>query len=273
MRCPWCGANPVIYDAELHALVCTHCGTVIDDRPVPYTVPVIDEPFHGTVLKSARHRALVYRHLDSVYGPGESLARRASGVVKSQCKALGVSGLMCVEVKRRVLEAVERITKEQDVRVVRSKTLQYVSAACMYAVLLERGYPVRLSDLSSKLGLEAGKLYSFIVKYGNVVGYKYTSKVKAFAPRVAQALIKQLGSEDAARVMERALELMDKYSYLSTDPLKSAIAFTALAAREMGVEVSVATLCRELGLRDSEIDSMYARIKRIAKRIKGIKSA
>jgi transcription initiation factor TFIIIB Brf1 subunit/transcription initiation factor TFIIB len=273
MRCPWCGANPVIYDAELNALVCTHCGAVIDDRPVPYTVPVVDEPFYGTVLKSARHGTLIYRHFDSVYGPGGSLARRASGVVKSQCKALGVSGSICVEVKRRVLEAVERITKEQDVRLVRSKMLEYISAACMYAVLLERGYPVRLSDLSSRLGLEAGELYSFLVKYGSVVGYKYTNKVKAYAPRVAEALFKQLGGEDVARVMERAVELMDKYSYLSTDPLKSAIAFVALAARELGVEVSVATLCRELGLRDGEADSMYARIKRIAKRIRGLKNA
>jgi len=262
----------VIYDAELNALVCTHCGTVLEDRPIPYTTSIRGEGYYGSYIKSRKHRILVYRHLNTVHCSGRRLTLRISRVVKSQCSVLGVSGSICVEIKRRVLDAVERITKELDVRVVHSELLQYVSAACMYAVLSEQGVPIRLSDLSSRLGLDVDRLFSIMVRYSSVIGYKYTNKTRAYAPRVAQALLKQLRVEDAGRVVERALELMDKYSYLSTDPLKSAIAFTVLAAREMGVEISVATLCRELGIGDNEMSSMYARIVRIARRIRGLKN-
>ena len=273
MKCPYCGGNPVIYDTELNALVCTHCGTVLEDRPIPYTIPLRGEDYYGSYIKSRRHRMLVYRHLDTVYGSGRRLTLRISGVVKSQCRVLGVPPGVCNTVRERVLGAVERITREHDVRVVHSVMLQYVSAACMYTVLSEQGLPVRLSDLSSMLDLDVDRLYSFLAKYGSVVGYKYTNKTRAYAPRVAQALLKQVGVEDAGRVVERALELMDKYSYLSTDPLKSAIAFTVLAAREIGVEISVAALCRELGIGDNEMSSMYARIGRIAGRIRRLKNS
>lgn len=272
MKCPYCGGNPVIYDPELNAIVCTHCGAVLEDRPIPYTTPLRGEDYYGSYIKSRRHRLLVYRHLNTVYGSGRRLTLRISRVVKSQCSVLGVSPGVCNTVRERVLGAVERITREHDVRVVHSELLQYVSAACMYAALSEQGLPVRLSDLSCRLSLNVDKLYSFLVRYGSVVGYKYTNKTRAYAPRVAQALSKQLGVGDAGRVMERALELMDKYSYLSTDPLKSAIAFTVLAAREIGVEISVAALCRELGIGDNEMSSMYARIGRIARRIKCLKN-
>ena len=272
MKCPYCGGNPVIYDPELNALVCTHCGTVLEDRPIPYTTPLRGEDYYGSYIKSRRRMLLVYRHLNTVYGSGRRLTLRISRVVKSQCSVFEVSTSICVEVKKRVLEAVERITREHDVRVVHSVMLQYVSAACMYTVLSEQGLPVRLSDLSGRLGLDVDRLFSFLVKYGSIVGYKYTNKTRAYAPRVAQALLKQLGVEDAGRVMERALELMDKYSYLSTDPLKSAIAFAVIAAREIGVEISVAALCRELGIGDNEMSSMYARIVRLAGRIRCLKN-
>ncbi len=48
MRCPFCGGNPVIYDAELLAHVCPYCGTVVNDRP-------IDDSFKGPTVCDEPH--------------------------------------------------------------------------------------------------------------------------------------------------------------------------------------------------------------------------
>lgn len=34
VKCPYCDKNPVIYDWTLNIYVCSHCGSVIDDRPI-----------------------------------------------------------------------------------------------------------------------------------------------------------------------------------------------------------------------------------------------
>jgi transcription initiation factor TFIIIB Brf1 subunit/transcription initiation factor TFIIB len=271
LRCPYCGGNPVIYDPELNALVCTHCGTVIDDRPIQYTAPVKDEAFYGTVIKSRKHKALMYRHFDSVYEPEGRLARRVSRVAKSQCRVLGVRGSICVEAKKRALNAAGRVAREEDMQYFRTETLQYISAVSMYAVLSEHGYPVGLKDLCSRLSLDEVKAYKTLLRYGNIVGYRYTSKVKAYAHRVAQALFKQLRREDAERAVKRMLELMDKYSHLATDPLRSAAAFAVIAARELGFSVSVRGLCLDLGLPGSEASLIYARVQRLLRKMRGLK--
>lgn len=273
MRCPYCGGNPVIFDSELQAYVCTHCGSVIDDRPMQYTAPVREEAFYGTVIKSRKHKALMYRHFDSVYEPEGRLARRISRVVKSQCRVLGVNGSICVEAKKKALNAAGRIAGEEDMQYFRTETLQYISAVSMYAVLLERGYPVGLKDLCSRLSLDEVKAYKTLLRYGNIVGYRYTSRVKAYAHRVAEALFKQLRREDAERAVKRMLELMDKYSHLATDPLRSAVAFAVIAARELGFGVSVKYLCLDLGLPESETKLIQARVQRLIKRIKGLKKS
>lgn len=44
MKCPHCGCNPVVYDQEFGEYVCTHCGTVVSDRPIVDEEEYREEP-------------------------------------------------------------------------------------------------------------------------------------------------------------------------------------------------------------------------------------
>ena len=254
MKCPYCGGNPVVYDTELHAYVCPHCGAVVDERPVDYRPSFKEKP------NLSRDDA---RRVKPLYKMRGWLTR----LVEDQCRLLGLGKYLCLQAKARVAAAVQEIVREEGVKRLDARKFKHVSAACIYTVLLEHGSAVSLKKLSRQLGLGEGKVFTALYKYKEEIGFRHVDKTTRLIPAVVSALRRQLSEEDAEKVRGELLRLAPKVPYSPRNPLYYVAVLAVAIARRLGLKVKVERLGEDLGFTPSQINSMYTRVKELAKRI------
>jgi transcription initiation factor TFIIIB Brf1 subunit/transcription initiation factor TFIIB len=254
MKCPYCGGNPVIFDPELQIYVCPHCGAVIDEHPIEYRLPKKE-----TVNVSRDD----VRRTRPLYKMRDWLTR----LVEDQCSILGLSKYLCLQVKRRVAAAVQEIVREEGVKRLDARKFKYVSAACIYAVLLEHGSAVPIKRLSRQLGLEEGRVFTALYKYKDEIGFRHVDKTVRLIPTVVSALRKQLSEEDVERVRSGLLRLAAELPFPTRNPLYHAAVLAVAVARRLGLKVEVKRLGEGLGFTPKQINSMYTRVKELDKRV------
>lgn len=260
MKCPYCGGNPVIFDPELQAYVCSHCGAVIDEHPVEYRLPFKEKP-NVSREDVGRTRPL--------YKMKDWLTR----LVEDQCRLLGLSMYLCLQVKKRVAAAVQEIVRKEGVKRIDARKFKYVSAACIYVTLLEHGSTISLTKLARQLGLKGGKLFTALYKYRDEIGFRHMEKVTRYIPTVVSALHKQLSEEDVEKVRGELLRLAAELPYPPRNPLYYVAILAVAVARRLGLKVEVERLGEDLGFTPSQINSMYTRIKELARRIEEFEEA
>jgi len=254
MKCPYCGGNPVIFDPELQVYVCPHCGSVIDEHPVEYRLPKKETP--NVSRDDVRRTRPLYKMRDWL-----------TRLVEDQCRILGLSKYLCLQVKRRVAAAVQEIVREEGVKRLDARKFKYVSAACIYTILLEHGSAVSLKKLSRQLGLEEGRVFAALYKYKDEVGFRHVDKTVRFIPTVVSALRKQLLEEDAEKVRAGLLRLVPGLPFPSRNPLYHVAVLAVAVARRLGLKVEVKRLGEDLGFTPKQINSMYTRTKELARKI------
>ena len=260
MKCPYCGGNPVIYDTELHVYVCPHCGTVIDEHPIEYRLP------KNETANVSRNDV---RRVKPIYRMDDWQTR----LVEEQCRLLGLSKYLCLQVKRRVASVVQGIVRWEGVRRLDSRRLKPVIVACIYAVLLEHGSAVYLKELSGRLGVESGKVYTALYRYKDIIGFKPVNKLTHYIPIVIKTLKEQLPEDLAEAVREEVVRLATTYPQTAENPLYHVAMLAVIAARRLGIKIEVKRFVASLGFTPTQIESIYTRTKELARRIELIEKA
>ena len=260
MKCPYCGGNPVVLDPVLQAYVCSHCGAVVEEHPVEYRLPLKEKP--NVSRDDVRRTRPLYRM-------GDWLVR----LVEDQCQLLGLSKYLCLQVKKRVAATVQGIARKEGVKRVDARKFKYVSAACIYTVLLEHGSAVSLKKLARQLGLEAGKVFTALYKYKDEIGFRHVNKTARLIPAVVSALRNQLSEEEAEKVRGELLRLVAEMPYSTRNPLYYVAVLAVAVARRLGLKVEVERLGEDLGFTPGQINSMYTRAKELARRIEAFEEA
>jgi transcription initiation factor TFIIIB Brf1 subunit/transcription initiation factor TFIIB len=260
LKCPYCGGNPVVFDPELQAYVCSHCGAVIEEHPVEYRLPSREKP--NVSRDDVRRTRPLYKMRDWL-----------TRLVEDQCRQLGLSKYLCLQVKRRVATAVQEIVREEGVKRLDARKFKLVIAACIYTILLEHGSVVSLKKLSRQLGLEEGRVFTALYKYKDEIGFRHVDKTVRFIPTVVSALRKQLSEEDAERVRSELLRLASKLPHSPRNPLYHVAVLAVAVARRLGLKVEVERLGEDLGFTPSQINSMYTRVKELDKRVREFEEA
>jgi transcription initiation factor TFIIIB Brf1 subunit/transcription initiation factor TFIIB len=254
VECPYCGGNPVIFDPELQVYVCPHCGTVIDEHPVVYRLPKKETP--NVSRDDVRRTKPIYRMDDW-------LVR----LVEDQCQLLGLGRYLCLQVKRRVATVAQGIARKEILSRPDSRKFRYVSAACIYTILLEHGSAISLKELSKKLGLESGKVYTALYRYKDIIGFKPVNKLPHYIPVAIEALKEQLPEEQAERVRGEVERLATVYPQTPENPLYHVAMLAIIAARRLGFQIEVKRFVANLGFTPSQVESIYTRTKELARRI------
>jgi transcription initiation factor TFIIIB Brf1 subunit/transcription initiation factor TFIIB len=277
LKCPNCGGNPVVFDSQLNAFVCPHCGLVLDEHPALVNPANSLEEHYGSYIITRRYINTALRHMKIVHDDVAMLTpfintrtiERIISLVEEYCRILDLNEAVCETARERVRLAVRRMVEVYGRQLIKlKKTGKRLAVACIYISLLEHGIPVGLKEICHKLRLRPGGIYTLIYEFRDALGYKYASRVKQFMSRVYTALLKQLDVETATRVRDLALKIIDENPHVSGNPLLVAIELTIVAARRLGVKVNVAVLCRSLGLSEKQMSHVYVRAKRLMQLIK-----
>jgi transcription initiation factor TFIIIB Brf1 subunit/transcription initiation factor TFIIB len=254
MKCPYCGGNPVIFDPELQVYVCPHCGSVIEEHPVEYRLPKKETP---NVSRDD------VRRTRPLYKMDDWLVR----LVEDQCRLLGLGKYLCLQVKKRMATVAQRIVRREGLTRPDSRKFRYVSAACIYTILLEHGSAVSLKELSRRLGLKSGKVYTALYRYKDIIGFKPVNKLPHYIPVVIEALKEQLPEEQAEQVREEVEKLATMYPQTPENPLYHVAMLAIIATRRLGFQIEVKRFVASLGFNPSQVESIYTRTKELARKI------
>jgi transcription initiation factor TFIIIB Brf1 subunit/transcription initiation factor TFIIB len=277
LKCPSCGGNPVIYDSELSALVCPHCGTVLDEHPTPVNPARSLEEHYGSYIITRRYINTALRHMKIVHDNVTRLTQfittrtieRIVSLVEEYCSILDLDEALCESAKERVKSAVNLMVKAYGRQLIKlEKTGKRLAAACIYISMLEHDIPVSLKSMCHRLGLRPGDIYTLIYEFRDALGYKYTSRVKLFVNRAFTALLKQLDVESASKIRDLALKIINENPQVTGSPLLMSLATIVIASRKLRVKVNVKALCESLGLSEKQIGRIYVRAKRLEQLIK-----
>jgi transcription initiation factor TFIIIB Brf1 subunit/transcription initiation factor TFIIB len=273
LKCPYCGGNPVVYDPQFSEYICPHCGAVLEDHPI---LDVAEEPRSsdkykhiGSYILNPNYKRLILRQIHTVYMAERRKIRLAVNLLHDMCVALSVPESACLSAEWRLLSVIDRLRDKLVSRPKVVRLLRVLAALSLYVSSRELGYAVALEDVARLLGVSAGKLYTLLWQYRDIVGYKYTDVTELYLPRVLRALSKQLTPEQLERVAKLTRELLEKYPILSGKPLHRTLAYAIVAARLSGVEVLVGELARELGVSEG-IYSKATRLQRVVKRLEAL---
>jgi transcription initiation factor TFIIIB Brf1 subunit/transcription initiation factor TFIIB len=267
MKCPFCGGNPVIYDPQFSEYICSHCGAVLEDRPLVDNVSeprVSDEYKHiGSFIINPNYRRLALKNINVVYATKQRIVRLAVSLLHDACGALGVPWSVCLSAEKRLLSAVDRLRGELVGRPKASHLLRLLTGLSLYVTVRELGYAVTLSDVALVIGVGAWRLYAVLWKYRDVLGYRYADVIEPYLVRVMRALSKRLAPDQVEEVAKLARELMEKYPVVSGKPLHRVLAYTIVACRLLGLDVSVKSLVRELRVSEHIYDKAIKLLRAI----------
>jgi transcription initiation factor TFIIIB Brf1 subunit/transcription initiation factor TFIIB len=268
-KCPYCGENPVVYDYEFSEYVCPHCGAVLEDRPVVDDVGelrVSDEGRHiGSYILNPNYRRLMLRNISVVCAPTGRRVKLALRLLRGVCDVLGVPEVVCLSAERRLLSAVDKLRGELVSRPKATHLLRLLVALSLYVTSRELGCAVSLEDAASAVGVSAGRLYSALWEYRELLGYRHVDTTELYLARVMRALGRQLPPDRLERVVKLTRELMQKYPVTTGKPVHRILAYAIVACRLLRLDVSVVELCRELGVSDH----IYIKAARLYRIIKG----
>jgi transcription initiation factor TFIIIB Brf1 subunit/transcription initiation factor TFIIB len=258
MKCPFCGGNPVVYDYQFSEYVCSHCGAVLEDRPL---VDAVNEPrasderkFIGSFIMNPNYRRLELRNISVVHASRQKVDRLALSYLHDACSVLGVPRSVCLGAEKRLLGAVDRLRAELVSRPKASRSLRLLAGLSLFATAKELGCTVSLGDVASAVGVSTGRLYAALWKYKDVLGYRHADATEPYLVRVLRALSKQLPPDQLRDVARLARELMEKYPVISGKPLHRVLTYAIVACRFLGLDVSVKSLTRELGVSEHIYD-------------------
>ena len=249
-KCPYCGGNPVIWDEQFQAWICSHCGSVLDDRPavaVPRDVEV--SPRLCSYIMSTRleyrFRALKYGDmvLESTKPVGVSLKkwRRLVNLARRACRDLGLPSAVCTESvdELKVIVGTWGQLKRR-LHVARDRDLV---ALAIYVAASRRGIPVDLARVAREVGSEGarGALYKLVEH----LDYKpdLSTRLETAFTKVAEAAQRIAGHPGLVRLARVAFDMLP-----SMKPMYRAIIAFRYAARALDVNLPLTTLCRELGV-------------------------
>jgi hypothetical protein len=249
-KCPYCGGNPVIWDEQFQAWICSHCGSVLDDRPAvgaPRDVEV--SPRLGSYIMSTRleyrFRALKYGDmvLESTKPEGMSLKkwRRLVNLAKRACRDLGLPSAVCVESvsELEVIASAWARLKRRSLYATRERDLV---AVAIYLAVSRRGIPVDLARVAREVGSEGAR--SALYKLLEHLDYKPdpSARLESAFTKVAEAAQRVAGYPGLVRLARVAFDMLP-----SMKPIYRAIIAFRCAAKVLGVRLPLTTLCRELG--------------------------
>jgi hypothetical protein len=255
LRCPYCGGNPVVWDEQFQAWICSHCGTVLDDRPaVAASRDVEVAPRIGSYIMgyTLEQRIKALKHSDIVLEstkPGCVSTRRWRELVdmaKRVCRSLGLPGAVCVESVdelREIVGAWGQLKKRLHAR--RERDLV---AIAVYIAASRRGFPVDLGRVAEEVGSEGAM--STLCELVEHMDYRRDLQARlelvfSRVAEVAQRIARHPGLVRLARVAFDRLPSMK--------PIYRAIIAFRCAARVLGVELPLETLCRELGTSNPKV--------------------
>jgi transcription initiation factor TFIIIB Brf1 subunit/transcription initiation factor TFIIB len=269
-KCPFCGGNPVIYDPQFSEYICSHCGAVLEDRPLVDNVSeprVSDEYKHiGSFIINPNYRRLALKNINVVYATKQRIVRLAVSLLHDACGALGVPWSVCLSAEKRLLSAVDRLRGELAGRPKATRLLRLLVALSLYVTARELGHAVSLGDVASAVGVSEGRLYTALWEHREVLGYRHVDSAELYLPRVMRALSKQLAPEQVEMVAKLTRELMEKYPVVAGKPVHRVLAYAIVACRLLKLDVSVMELCGELGVSDH----IYVKAARLYRVISGL---
>jgi len=270
MRCPFCGGNPVIYDAELLAHVCPHCGTVVSDRP-------IDDSFKGPTVRG-EPRSTTSGHFTFAMhskGVGETEPTTVEEAWRMREKPLLANALMELWKLHGVLFR-DRCILEEAARLLH---LAYESAKPWVkksrgARLARRLARVAALIASRRCGnpLQADKLFprhlvireiSLAMEKFPVLAEHYVPGTSSSAKHVVRAVlcIEKIPADKKGEVVEKAKKIVEVGGArgIAVRPVELAGAAVYLASLGFGVTYSDVVNC--LGATRS-VESIARRLKR-----------
>lgn len=189
MRCNKCGSTEVIYDEELHALVCCRCGLVIDERVAyqgsegfpreneltrysgAFTNRVHDHGVGGTEISGNPFRYLrkgerwVIRNLDIKVEKKDRRRKKALTILNEYIKMIRPP----VSVQETAAKIVQDVVDSSNFKEV---TLRRIVAGALFLAYKLNGQPIASKKFSQMLGIEQGDLWEGIRKI------KWTSDIK-----------------------------------------------------------------------------------------------
>jgi hypothetical protein len=255
-RCPYCGGNPVVWDEQFQAWICSHCASVLDDRPavaVPRDVEVA--PRIGSYMSmgyTLEQRVKALRHSDMVLEstkPGEISTRkwrRLVNMARRVCRSLGLPGAVCVESVDELRVIVGAWGKlRRRLHAMRDRDLV---AIAVYVAASRRGFPVDLGKVAEEAGSESAR--SVLYELVGLLDYRpdLQARLESAFSRVAEAAQKIARHPGLVKLAKVAFDRLP-----SMKPIYRAIIAFRCAARALGVNLPLTTLCRELGASNPKV--------------------
>jgi len=236
----------VVYDSGLHAVVCPHCGSVVEDRPISmlpgrsgdYVIALK----HGSYIKS--RGVLRFRHMDIVYSSYPSMHRYEKILIMA-CREF-----MPVYVCFEAVKVFRRLVEESGVMSIHESRARGYIAASIYAVAKSYRVPISISDVERAVG--ASDVFSVICRHIDVLRVKRDyeferdfafSRVSTIATRVFNDLDKP------HEIIKSAREVLPRI--MGGQYVYRALAAVYYALRKHGVRGvtwRTSVLCKELGL-------------------------
>lgn len=176
LKCSHCGHEAVLYDYNAHILVCSKCGTVIDDHPVlpdtdryirddslprysgSFTHRVHDHGVGSTEIAGSlkRHiqegRTWVARNIDAKISKHDKKLVRALKELNELAKRLGAPSV----VAETAGEILHKITKDSNFK---EQTLKRVVAAALFVAYKKCGYPRPMKLFSKDVGMSEREIW------------------------------------------------------------------------------------------------------------------
>jgi transcription initiation factor TFIIIB Brf1 subunit/transcription initiation factor TFIIB len=281
LKCPNCGENPIVFDSKFNILVCSHCGTVIDEHPILINPISSLEEHYGSYIITRKYIDIALKHMKIVHDDVSRLTpfitsrtiEKIVELVDEYCNRLNLDKAICESARERARASTLKIVKTQGRQLIKvNRTGKLIAVACIYISLLEYSVPTSLRRLCSKLGVRSGDVYRLIYKFRDVFEYKHSSQIKLYVNKIYTALLKKLDVETASKIRDLALKITSENPQVTGSPLLVALAAVVIAFRRLGVKVNVKALCRELHLAYYQRSRIYEHIQRFEQLMKTRKS-
>lgn len=221
LTCPHCGRSSILFDAELQAYVCSHCASVIEERPLYMGQEVVDK--EGNVARYSG--AFTQRVHDHGVGSTEisgSLRRHIkqgrTWVARNIDARIGKEDKRVVKALRGLNDLVRQVKPPKSVAEtaagilrnvsknlnVKEQTLRKIIVASLYLAFRVCGMPRPARVFAKEVGVKESDLWEGVRKIREVYGEVKISP-EAFEPRyyvnyIANQL--KLPSEAAALASE-----------------------------------------------------------------------
>lgn len=277
LKCPNCGENPIVFDSKFNILVCSHCGTVIDEHPIIINPSISIEEHYGSYIITKKYVDTALRHMKVLYSESKKLTpfitsktiEKIVELVDKYCNKLNLDKTICESAREHARASTLKIVETYGRQLIKvNSTGKLIAVACIYISLLEYSVPTSLRRLCSKLGVRSGDVYRLIYEFRDAFEYKYSSQIKLYVNKIYTALLKNLDVETASKIRDLALKIISENPQVTGSPLLVSLAAVVIAFRKLGVKVNVKALCRDLHLTYSQRSRVYEHIQRFEQLMK-----